>query len=102
MEININKKAENPLLDRTEIYFDCLYQGEATPKVLDVKNKLIATLDVDKNLLVVDKLNPNFGEGKTKGYAKLYNSNKSLAEIERKHILEKNQKPQEEAKEDSE
>ena len=102
MEININKKAENPLLDRTEIYFDCLYQGEATPKVLDVKNKLIATLDVDKNLLVVNKLNPNFGEGKAKGYAKLYNSNKSLAEIERKHILEKNQKPQEEAKEDSE
>jgi small subunit ribosomal protein S24e len=67
-----------------------------------VKNKLVATLDVDKNLLVVDKLNPNFGEGKAKGYAKLYNSNKSLAEIERKHILEKNQKPQEEAKEDSE
>jgi small subunit ribosomal protein S24e len=102
MEININKKAENPLLDRTEIYFDCLYQGEATPKVLDVKNKLIATLDVDKNLLVVNKLNPNFGEGKAKGYAKLYNSDKSLAEIERKHILEKNQKPQEETKEDSE
>ena len=102
MEININKKAENPLLDRTEIYFDCLYQGEATPKVLDVKNKLVATLDVDKNLLVVNKLNPNFGEGKAKGYAKLYNSDKSLAEIERKHILEKNQKPQEEAKEDSE
>ena len=98
MEININKKVENPVLDRTEIDFDCLYQGEATPKVLDVKNKLVAILNVDKNLLVVDKLNPNFGEGKAKGYAKLYRSDKSLTEIERKHVLEKNQKPEKEAK----
>ena len=59
-------------------------------------------LDVDKNLLVVDKLKPIFGEGKAKGYAKLYDSDESLSEIERKHIVEKNQKPQEEVKEDSE
>jgi small subunit ribosomal protein S24e len=98
MEININKKVENPVLDRTEIDFDCLYQGEATPKVLDVKNRLVAILNVDKNLLVIDKLNPMFGEGKAKGYAKLYSSDKSLTEIERKHVLEKNQKPEKEAK----
>ena len=98
MEININKKVENPVLDRTEIDFDCLYQGEATPKVLDVKNRLVAILNVDKNLLVIDKLNPMFGEGIAKGYAKLYRSDKSLAEIERKHVLEKNQKLEKEAK----
>ena len=40
MEINVNEKIENPLLNRTEIHFDCTYQGEATPKVLDVKNRL--------------------------------------------------------------
>ncbi len=91
MEINITQKTENPLLDRTEIEFDCTYQGESTPKVLEVKNRLIAVLDVDKNLLVVDKLKPQFGEGKAIGYAKLYQSNESLSKIERKHVLKKNQ-----------
>ena len=103
MEININEKIENPLLNRTEIHFDCIYQGEATPKVLEVKNRLVATLNVDKKLLVVDKLKPTFGEGKAKGYAKLYDSEKSITEIEREHIIEKNQEPQkEESKETAE
>ena len=96
MEINITQKTENPLLDRTEIEFDCTYQGESTPKVLEVKSRLAAVLDADKKLLVVDNLNPQFGEGKAQGYAKLYDSEKSLTEIERKHILEKNQEPQKE------
>ncbi|MCE5213093.1 MAG: 30S ribosomal protein S24e [Methanobacterium sp.] len=100
MEINITQKTENPLLDRTEIQFDCTYQGESTPKVLEVKNRLVAVLDVDKNLLVVDKLKPQFGEGKAKGYAKLYDSAISLTQIEKKHIIEKNQAPQKEVAEE--
>jgi len=101
MEINIIEKTENPLLNRTEIHFDCLYQGESTPKVLEVKNRLVAVLDVDKKLLVVDKLKPQFGEGKAKGYAKLYDSEENLSKIERKHVLEKNQEPQKEEAEES-
>lgn len=97
MEINITQKTENPLLDRTEIEFECTYQGESTPKVLEVKNRLVAVLDVDKNLLVVDKLKPQFGEGKAIGYAKLYQSEESLSKIERKHVLEKNQEAAKEA-----
>ncbi len=96
MEINITQKTENPLLDRTEIEFDCTYQGESTPKILDVKSRLVAVLDVDKKLLVVDKLKPQFGEGKAVGYAKLYDSQESLSSIERKHVLEKNQEPEKE------
>ncbi|NYB28011.1 MAG: 30S ribosomal protein S24e [Methanobacteriaceae archaeon] len=102
MEINITQKTENPLLDRTEIEFDCTYQGESTPKILDVKNKLVAVLDADKNLLVVDKLKPQFGEGKAVGYAKVYDSAESLASTERKHILKKNQEPVKEEAEEEE
>jgi small subunit ribosomal protein S24e len=91
MEINITQKTKNPLLNRTEIEFECTYQGESTPKILEVKSRLVAVLDVDKNLLVVDKLKPQFGEGKALGYAKLYDSAESLSSIERKHVLEKNQ-----------
>ncbi|MDD1774258.1 MAG: 30S ribosomal protein S24e [Methanobacterium sp.] len=101
MEINITQKTENPLLNRTEIEFECTYQGESTPKILEVKSRLVAVLDVDKNLLVVDKLKPQFGEGKALGYAKLYDSAESLSSIERKHVLEKNQEAvKEEAEEE--
>ena len=95
MDINVNEKIENPLLNRTEIHFDCIYAGEATPKTLDIKNKLVALLDADKNLLVVDKVLPKFGEGKADGYAKIYDNEENLGKIETKHVLAKNQEPQE-------
>ncbi|HMK54905.1 MAG TPA: 30S ribosomal protein S24e [Methanobacteriaceae archaeon] len=91
MEIDIKEQTENPLLNRTEITFSCLYQGEATPKVLDVKNRLVAVLNVDKELLVVDKVKPSFGTGRAEGYAKLYDSTESLTRIERDHVVQKNQ-----------
>jgi small subunit ribosomal protein S24e len=99
MEITINEKIENPLLNRTEIRFECIYQGESTPKVLDVKNRLVATLNVDKNLLVVHNLKPSYGEGKANGYAKLYDSVESLAKIEREHVVVKNKEATKEKEE---
>lgn len=102
MEINIIKQNENPLLDRTEITFECLYQGEATPKISDVKSKLVAMLDANKNLLVVDKVKPHFGEGKAKGYAKIYGSEETLNDFEAEHVLAKNKevKAEDEAQEE--
>ena len=100
MEINVNEKIENPLLNRTEIHFDCTYQGEATPKIMDVKNRLVATLDVDKNLLVVHNIKPSYGEGKAIGYAKVYDSEESLAKIEKDHVVKKNAAVVEEAEDE--
>jgi len=54
---------------------------------------------VDKNLLVVDKVKPSFGEGRADGYAKLYDSEEKLVEIEKQHVLGKNK---EAGKEESE
>jgi len=102
MEITINEKIDNPLLNRTEIRFECTYQGDATPKVLDVKNRLVATLNVDKNLLVVHNLKPSYGEGKANGYAKLYDSEESLAKIEREHVVLKNKEVVKKEKEEAE
>ena len=100
MDIEIIEKNENPLLNRTEVHFDCVYTGETTPKIIDVKNKLVALLDADKNLLVVDKVLPKFGEGKAEVYAKVYDSEESLKSIEQKHVLDKNTEPQEEESEE--
>ncbi|MGL6298521.1 MAG: 30S ribosomal protein S24e [Methanobacteriaceae archaeon] len=102
MEINIIDKKENKVLNRTEVKFECLYQGEATPKTLDVKSKLVAMLDSKKELTVIDSIQPNYGEGKAAAYAKVYDSLESLKSIETEHVLSKNKEEEvEEAEEDA-
>ncbi len=100
MEIEIFEKKENKLLDRTEVKFYCLYEGEATPKILDVKSKLVALLDSSKDVLVVDSVQPHYGEPKALGYAKVYANADILKEIEKKSVIAKNEEPEEEPAEE--
>ena len=102
MEIDIITQKENKALDRTEVKFDCAYSGEPTPKLLDVKNKLIALLDAKKELIVVDSIQPHFGEAKAVGYAKIYDSVESLNSIETEHVISKNIEVKESADESEE
>jgi small subunit ribosomal protein S24e len=97
MEITIIDKKENPLLNRTEITFECDYQSEGTPKILDVKHKLIALEDSSKDLLVVDSMKPSYGEAKAVGLAKIYNSIEDLNKVETDSVKAKNEEPEEEA-----
>ena len=57
---------------------------------------------MDKNLLVVDKVRPSFGEGRADGYAKLYDSEEKLVEIEKQHVLGKNKEAGKEESEEEE
>ena len=56
MEIEFIEEKENKLFNRKEIKFYVDYDGEATPKILDIKSKLVALLNTKKELLVVDNL----------------------------------------------
>ncbi|MDR2623969.1 MAG: 30S ribosomal protein S24e [Methanobrevibacter sp.] len=100
MEINVIQKKENKVLNRVEVRFDCVYTGEATPKILDVKSKLMVVLDTKKELIVIDSLQPNYGEAKATGYAKVYDSKEDLESIEPKNIIEKNKEPEPPSKEE--
>jgi len=100
MDITILEKTENPLLNRTEIKFECNYQAEGTPKILDVKHKLIALEDSSKDLLVVDSMKPSYGEAKAVGLAKIYDSVEKLNEIETDAVKAKNEEPEEEPAEE--
>ena len=93
MEIEIFEKKENVLFDRTEVKFYVSYVGEPTPKLLDVKSKLVALLDTQKDLIVVDNLQPRYGEPKATGYAKVYGHIESLQDVEKPSIIEKNTEP---------
>ena len=76
------------------------YDGEATPKILDIKSKWVALLNTKKELLVVDNVQPHYGEPKALGYAKVYETVDDLKYIETNHVLAKNEEPAEEAEDE--
>jgi small subunit ribosomal protein S24e len=102
MEIDIIEKKENKVLNRTEVKFSCIYTAEATPKILDVKSKLITLLNTKKDLIVIDSLQPNFGEAKATGYTKIYDTREDLESIEPENIILKNKEPEAPPKEEEE
>ena len=102
MEIEFIEEKENKLFNRKEIKFYVDYDGEATPKVLDIKSKLVALLNTKKDLIVVDNVQPHYGEPKALGYAKVYDTVDDLTYIETKHVIAKNEEPEEAPAEDAE
>ncbi|MBQ2353613.1 MAG: 30S ribosomal protein S24e [Methanobrevibacter sp.] len=102
MEIEFIEEKENKLFNRKEIKFYVDYDGEATPKVLDIKSKLVALLNIKKELIVVDNVQPHYGEPKALGYAKVYDTVDDLTYIETKHVIAKNEEPEEAPAEDAE
>ena len=102
MEIEIFEEKENKLFNRKEIKFYVDYDGEATPKVLDIKSKLVALLNTKKDLIVVDNVQPHYGEPKALGYAKVYGTVEDLEYIEAKHVIAKNTEVVEEAEDGEE
>ena len=102
MEIEFIEEKENKLFNRKEIKFYVDYDGEATPKVLDIKSKLVALLNTKKELIVVDNVQPHYGEPRALGYAKVYDTVDDLEYIETKHVIAKNEEPAEEEAEEAE
>ena len=102
MEIDIFEEKENKLFNRKEIKFYVDYDGEATPKVLDIKSKLVALLNTKKDLIVVDNVQPHYGEPKALGYAKVYATVDDLKYIETKHVIAKNTEAAEPAEDEEE
>ena len=100
MEIEFIEEKENKVFNRKEIKFYVDYDGEATPKVLDIKSKLVALLNTKKELIVVDNVQPQYGEPKALGYAKVYDTVDDLEYIEAQHVIAKNEEPEEEPAEE--
>ena len=63
MEITIIEEKDNKIFKRNEVKFFVEYEGEATPKILDIKSKLVALLDTKKDLIVVDNVQTTIQTG---------------------------------------
>ena len=100
MEIEIIEDRKNVLLSRREIKFKVTTDG-ATPSRKEVRKKLLALLDADNDLLVLDHMKTTFGKREVLGYAKLYESPEKVKEIELEHIIERNVRDLESTSEES-
>ncbi|MFQ6051911.1 MAG: 30S ribosomal protein S24e [Candidatus Hydrothermarchaeota archaeon] len=99
MEIQIIEEKDNPLLKRKEVRFKIIHEKGPTPKREEVLNKLSSLIRADKELLIIDSLNTQFGKPVTEGYAKVYNSVERMKFVEPKHKIRKNTMEKEEREE---
>jgi small subunit ribosomal protein S24e len=86
MEVEIKDKKENPLLNRTEIWFKIAHDAAATPAKKDVREALAKMTNSQKERVVVDHMNTVFGKGETVGYAKVYKSKQDAVNVERSAV----------------
>ena len=91
MEINILDSKDNPLLSRKEVKFRIDHPKSPTPKIQEVKQKLVAMLTAQDKLVFVDNVKSEFGKASTIGYAKVYESEELAKQFEREHILKMNE-----------
>jgi len=90
MEIKIESKRNNPLLNRTEVQFTVKHEGEGTPNREIIRNELADKLNAKKENIIINNISSGFGTQETVGYAKVYTSLKQSKDLERKHFLIRN------------
>lgn len=90
MDIEIEDRRENKLLDRTEVRFVVFHGGDPTPTRAEVRSALAETLDADEDQLILHRVRSEFGRGRSTGYAKLYDSKEDAIERERRYVLARN------------
>lgn len=90
MEISINSKKENPLLEREEITFTISHDSKETPSKEEIRNKLAALLNIDTQKLFIRKIETEYGAAKSKGAANVYKSSERALLLEPKYIVKRN------------
>ena len=90
MEIIIDSKINNPLINRTEVHFTVIHEGEGTPNREIIRSELAEKLNAKKENIVVNNIQTSFGVQKSTGYAKVYSSLAKAKDWDREHILQRN------------
>jgi ribosomal protein S24E len=87
MQIKIQQKVENKLLNRQDVTFLVDHAGAPTPPRLEVRAKLAAILNCKEDQLYIVAVAGVFGSSTSKGEARLYPSSEIALAREQKHIL---------------
>ncbi len=90
MELKINSREKNALLEREEIELSVSHPGDPTPSREDIRDKLVAKEDLDEDEVIVQHVKTPFGSEGSKALVKVYDSNDRLMEVESDYSLVRN------------
>jgi small subunit ribosomal protein S24e len=90
MEIEIKEKRDNPLLDRTDVWFVVRHDGEKTPQRDRVKSELAKAVGAKADVTVIDHIESEYGISASRGYAKVYKTVEKARYHERRYIQKRN------------
>ncbi|MCL2149081.1 MAG: 30S ribosomal protein S24e [Methanomassiliicoccaceae archaeon] len=90
MKIEITSQKENPLQKRREVYFTIDHAGESTPGRNAVAEDIAKKMKSKRDCVVVDNIESVYGIGRSKGYAKVYDSKESALSYENGYLLKRN------------
>lgn len=88
--VYVVRERVNKLLGRTEVDFIIAHAGSSTPSRKDVRQALASIYGVSSDVVVVRSLHTEYGVGRTKGRANVYESRDRVLQVEPKHILRRN------------
>jgi len=90
METELLSRKENPFFERIEVEFRTTHASEPTPTRDALREEIAKIAKAKKDLVIIDRMDSDFGRPETTGYAKIYKSKDKILSVERKHILIRN------------
>jgi small subunit ribosomal protein S24e len=89
MDIQVLQEKNNPMLNRREVVFKVTHD-DVTPSRLSIIDRLAATMNSKRGLVIIDSIKTEFGKRESVGYAKIYENEERAKQVERAHILDRN------------
>jgi len=90
MNITITNKKENPVLSRTEIVANIIFD-KATPSRKEIQKAVAKELKGNEKLTIIKTIKTLFGNSKAVVSASIYDSEDVMNKIERKNLVEKHE-----------
>jgi len=90
LKLEIESKKENPLLERTEVSFSVEHAGKPTPNRDEVRAAIASALSVQKEMVIIDHMDTEYGKGLSIGYVKIYKTQEAAMKGEKRHLLVRN------------
>lgn len=90
MEVKIVSQEKNELTKRVEAQCSVTHSSGATPSRKDLQVKIAAKLDTKPELVVVKKIDSQFGSAQSSVVAYAYDTTDEMVAMEPKYVVEKN------------
>lgn len=90
MDLTITNKRDNPLLSRTHVQANIIFEG-STPNRKEVQKALAKSMKAESKMVIIQTIQTSFGHSKASLVAHVYNDEKAMIANERANLLGKHE-----------